>query len=215
MLQILGTLPVVLRGPHYREKATAAMMAEDKRLQPTQRQYQDAIKELQDLEGWSGFQRIAGGWQQAIEVQLNNWREGAYSYFRALGYRFVYETYIELVEAIANFVEKELRLRLLQVNTIVVEKQQEFAKLSEYYQYKDESAKMDLRLYHPEDIERYYRAVVIIDVDNPPPADINVKPPLRIAEYASKLLSYLQEAAIVEKPTVSALTEKIQEEIGS
>lgn len=215
VLQILGTLPVVLRGPHYREKATAAMMAEDKRLQPTQRQYQDAIKELQDLEGWSAFQRIAGGWQQAVEVQLTNWREGAYSYFRALGYRFVYETYVELVEAIANFVEKELRLRLLQVNTIIVEKQQEFAKLSEYYQYKDESAKMDLRLYHPDDIERYYRAVVIVDVDNPPPADINVKPPLRVAEYASKLLSYLQEAAIVEKPTVSALTEKIQEEVGS
>lgn len=215
VLQILGTLPIVLRGPHYREKATTAMTAEDKRLQPTQRQYQDAIKELQDLEGWSAFQRIAGGWQQAVDVQLNNWREGAYSYFRALGYRFVYETYIELVEAIANFVEKELRLRLLQVNTIIVEKQQEFAKLSEYYQYKDESAKMDLRLYNPEDIERYYRGVVIVDVDNPPPADINIKAPLRIAEYAIKLLSYLQEAAIIEKPTVSALTEKIQEDIGS
>jgi hypothetical protein len=215
VLQILGTLPVVLRGPHYREKATTAMMAEDKRLQPTQRQFQDAIKELQDLEGWSSIQRIAGGWKQAVDVQLNNWREGTYSYFRALGYRFIYETYIELVEAIANFVEKELRLRLLQVNTIIVEKQQEFTKLSEYYQYKDESAKMDLRLYHPDDIERYYKAVVIVDADNIPPADLNVKPPLRIGEYAIKLLSYLQEASIIEKPTVSALTEKIQEDIGS
>lgn len=215
VLQILGTLPSVLRGPHYREKAATALTAEDKRLQPTQRQYQDAIRELQDLEGWSTFQRLAGGWQQAVDVQINNWREGAYSYFRALGYRFIYETYCELVEAIANFVEKELRLRLLQVNTIIVEKQQEFSKLADYYQNKDESAKMDLRLYQPEDIDRYYRSVVILDTENPPVTELNVKPPARISDYAGSLLSYLQEGGILEKPTVSALTEKIQGETGS
>ncbi|MBL8193628.1 MAG: hypothetical protein JNM06_07580 [Blastocatellia bacterium] len=215
VLQILGTLPTLLRGPHYREKATAALTAEDKRLQPTERQYQDAIRELQELEGWSAFQRIAGGWQQAVDVQLTNWREGTYGYFRAVGYKYVYETYIDLIEAIANFVEKELRLRLLQVNTIIVEKQQEFSKLAEYYQYKDESAKMDLRIYHPDDIDRYYRSVVVVDTDNPPVAELDIKPPLRIADYAGKLLSYLQEVDLIDKPTVSALTEKIQSEVGS
>ncbi|MEW6731424.1 MAG: tubulin-like doman-containing protein [Acidobacteriota bacterium] len=212
VIQILGALPVVLRGSHYRERAATTMAAEEKRLQPAQRQYQDAIRELQELERWSTLQRIAGGWKQAVDVQVESWREGSYTYLRSLGYKYVYETYMQLVDAIASYIEKELRLELITVNSIIVEKQQEFLKLAEYYKNKDESAKMDLRLYHPDEIERYYRQVVIEDDAPAAPA---TRPPARVADYAGLLLSHLQSLGLIEKPTVSALTERIQGEVGS
>lgn len=214
VLQILGAMPAILRGSHYREKALQAMAAEEKRLQPYQRQYQDAIRQLQDLEGWSSFQKIAGGWKDAINVQIKSWSEATFGYLRSLGYKYVYETYLNLLEKIAVLVETELRLELAMVNTIVMEKQQEFMTLSEYYRQKDESAKMDLRLYQPSDLERYYKMVLVEDdaVNVPTP---NTKPPMRVSDYAGQLLAYLQEQGIVEKPSVSALAEKIRDDIGS
>jgi hypothetical protein len=161
VVQMLGALPSLLRGSHYRERALMALTAEEKRLQPTQRAYQDALRELQELEGWSMLQRIAGGWQQAVNVQTNNWQENSYGYFRAVGYRYIYETYLQLMESMAVYVETELRRQLLVVNNIIIDKQQEFKRLADYYQHKDDSAKMDLRLYQPGDIDRYYREVVV------------------------------------------------------
>lgn len=215
VIQILGSLPALLRGPHYREKATMALAAEEKRVQPSQRQYLDAIRELQELEGWSTLQKFAGGWQQAVDVQVSNWREGSSGYLRAVGYKYVYETYINLLEAIASYIETELRLQLLTVNTIIVEKQQEFQRLFEYYKNKDESAKMDLRLYHPDDIDRYYRYVLLEEGGVAPAVDPGVKSPAFVGDYAMSLLSYLQSGDLIDKPTVSALTEKIQSEAGS
>ncbi len=214
VLQILGATPAILRGSHYREKALQAMTSEEKRLQYFQRQYQDAIRQLQDLEGWSGFQKLVGGWKEAVDVQIKEWNEGTFGYLRARGYKYVYETYLNLLEKIAALVETDLMLELTMVNTIVVEKKQEFQALSDYYRHKDESSKMDLRLYHPDELEQYYKKVLVED-DAVNVAVGGAKPPLRLSDYAGQLLSHLQEIGILDTPTVSALTDKIKGDVGS
>ncbi|MCS6886399.1 MAG: tubulin-like doman-containing protein [Acidobacteriota bacterium] len=205
VLQIVNNLPSILRGQHYREKAIQAMDAEEKQRTSAASEYQSALRELQELEGKSSWEKLFGGWKDAVQVQKDRWNESTFKYLRASGYKYVYETYIKLLDELAKIVETELRRELFSVNTLMTEKRSEFLLLSEYYRQKDDSSKIDLRLYES-DLDKYYRNVVAAE-DAIIESAINA--PLRISRYSEDLLSHLHQIGVIEKPTVSALAENI------